>query len=202
MEGALTHTDDDLLQAIREQETDAFEILYERYRERVRLHVQGMLRDADAVEDVLQETFLRVWTRADQWDGRGACAAWLMKIATNLALNSLRTRRRKREVPLDGQALSEDDEMSVPDWMVDAAGLGPEASLELAERVATVRRLVNDLPEDKREVIRLVHEAEMGIREVAGRLDIPEGTVKSRLHNARKQLAQEWDKVCSEWEEL
>ncbi|MCE5322491.1 RNA polymerase sigma factor [bacterium] len=196
-------SDMDLLQAIQQQDTDAFEVFFERHRERVRLHISKILRNPDATEDVLQETFLRVWQHADQWDHSGACISWLLKIATNLALNSLRSWRRKREVPLEGHSSTgEQENSSVPEWMVDEATIGPEEALEISERLAMARRLVDDLPEEKREVIRLVHESDMGIGEAAQTLGIPEGTIKSRLHNARKHLARQWDKICSEWEEL
>jgi RNA polymerase sigma-70 factor (ECF subfamily) len=203
MEGVLMRSDGDLLQAIKGQNTDAFETFFERHRERVRLHIGRILRNPDATEDVLQETFLRVWMHADQWDRSGACISWLLKIATNLALNNLRSLRRKREVPLEGSSsTNKQGDSLIPEWMADEDTLGPEEALEISERLAMVRRLVDDLPEEKREVIRLVHESDMGISEAAETLGIPEGTIKSRLHNARKRLAQQWDKVCSEWEEL
>ena len=60
-----------------------------------------LVRDEPAAEDLLQETFLRVWTRAGQWNGQGTFKGWLFRIATNLALNHLRTRRRRPEQPLE-----------------------------------------------------------------------------------------------------
>ncbi|MEN6355460.1 MAG: RNA polymerase sigma factor [Armatimonadota bacterium] len=196
-------SDRDLLQAIQGQDTDAFETFFERHRERIRLHIGRILRNPDATEDILQETFLRVWMHADQWDQTGVCISWLLRIATNQALNHLRSLRRKREVPLEGRFSTDEQEgPSVPEWMVDEATIGPEEALEIAERLAMARQLVDDLPEEKREVIRLVHESDMGISEAAETLGIPEGTIKSRLHNARKRLALQWDKICSEWEEL
>lgn len=203
MEGVLMRSDGDLLQAIQMQDTDAFEMFFERHRERVRFHIGKIVRNPDATEDVLQETFLRVWTHADQWDNSGPCTSWLLKIATNLALNNLRSQRRKREVPLEGYSqTTEREDSSVPEWMVDDAAISPEEALEISERLAMARRLVDDLPEEKREVIRLVHESDMGISQAAETLGIPEGTIKSRLHNARKHLAQQWDRICSEWEEI
>ena len=180
---------------VRERDAAAFELLFARYRERVARHLSGVVRDEGAAGDLAQEVFLRVWTRAEQWDGRGSFRAWLFRIATNLALNHLRTVRRRREQPLEiaPDPVSEEDDARVPAWMIDAATLGPEAALELAEEQRRLRRLVEQLPEEKREVLQLVHEAEMELREVAAALSIPEGTVKSRLHHARRQLAREWN---------
>ncbi len=63
--------DRELVTCIRSHDAAAFEAFYARHREKVRRHLLRMLRQEEAAEDLVQETFLRVWTRADQWDGRG-----------------------------------------------------------------------------------------------------------------------------------
>ena len=85
--------------------------------------------------------------------------------------------------------------------MIDTATLGPDALLEQAERREELRLLIQELPEEKREVLRMVHDSEMDIREVAEALGIPEGTVKSRLHYAAKRLAKSWKNKHPRWEE-
>ena len=79
-------------------------------------------------------------------------SGWLARIATNLALNHLRTAHRRREQPLEIPNL-DDDESFVPGWCMDAAALGPEALCEQAERRAQLSQLVDELSEEKREVI-------------------------------------------------
>jgi len=190
-------SDRELLARIREHEAVAFDCFYARHQGMVARHLARIVREAAAVEDLLQETFLRVWLHAEQWDERGSVSGWLARIATNLALNQLRTVKRRRELPLETPSLGDDEESFVPGWCIDAAALGPEALCELADRRETLQRLIADLPEEKREVIRLVHEVEMDLQSVADTLGIPTGTVKSRLHHARKQLAREWQL----WEE-
>lgn len=180
--------DEELMRRIGGHDEEAFEALYARHLPRIHRHLLAMLHDVDAAEDLAQETFLRVWTRAEGWDGRGACLGWLLRIATNLALNQLRTVKRRRELPLN----EVDDDSATSGWLVDAASLGPEAVCEQAEQDARLRQLMRALPEEKREVLRLVHEEEMDLHDVAATLGIPEGTVKSRLHYARKYLAREW----------
>jgi RNA polymerase sigma-70 factor (ECF subfamily) len=181
-----------LVRAVQAGDAGAFEALLARYRGGVDRHLLAMVRDPGAAGDLGQDVFLRVWTRAEQWDGRGSFRSWLFRIATNLALNHLRSVRRRRECPLEPLAdpRDEDEECPVPSWLIDAAALGPEAALERAEERARLERLVDELPEEKREVFRLVHEAELELREAAAALGIPEGTAKSRLHYARKQLAR------------
>jgi RNA polymerase sigma-70 factor, ECF subfamily len=173
----------------------AFDSVYARYAEAVRRHVARYIHDAHAVDDITQEAFLRVWTRGEQWDGRGSFGAWLLRIARNLSLNYLRAVHRRRQEPLDGRRNSEldGDDSPAPGWLIDASALGPDAVAERAEQRRLLDRLVGELPEGKREVMRLVYDAEMEIQEVSETLRIPEGTVKSRLHHARKRLAREWE---------
>jgi RNA polymerase sigma-70 factor (ECF subfamily) len=190
----MTLSDHELMARVRERDEGAFEVLCERHAEPLRRHLLRMLRDAGAAEDLLQETLLRAWTHAAQWDGRGSPRAWLFRVATNLALNHVRALRRRPQQPLDlpPDPAEPDEEFAVPSWMIDTASLGPDEALELAERHALLRRLVAELPEEKREVLRLIHDAEMEIGQVARSLGIPPGTVKSRLHYATQRLARAW----------
>lgn len=177
---------------------EAFQMLYARYAEAIRLHVVRAVRDADGADDLVQETFLRVWTHAEQWNGTGSVKAWLYRIATNLALNHLRDSNRHRHQPLEPQPevnAEGEEENQAPGWLIDAVSLGPDEVAEQIERHAIFRQLVDMLSEEKREVLRLVHQEDMELREVADHLGIPEGTVKSRLHYATRQLAQKWKEI-------
>jgi RNA polymerase sigma-70 factor (ECF subfamily) len=187
-------SDQDLIERVLERDGRALEMLFERYGEMIRRHLARMAGDSAVAQDLLQETFLRVWTRAAQWDGRGSFKAWLYRIATNLALNHLRSMRRRKEQPLEiaSEWDSDADEYVSPAWAIDAAAPEPEDVLEMAERHERYRRLVDRLPEEKREVLHLVHEVEMSLQDAADELGIPEGTVKSRLYYAKQRLAQEW----------
>ena len=182
---------------VLDRDASAFEARFACYTEALygERHVSYIVHDAASAHDVVQETFLKVWNHADQWDGAGPFRAWLYSIATHLALNALRTQTRRREVPLElpREPGDEDDPSAfVPAWAIDDASLGPEALVVRAERRAACRRLVASLDDDKRDVIRLVHETGLSIRDAADALDLPEGTVKSRLHYARKQLRSRW----------
>jgi len=191
-------SDQDLVQRILERDAHAFEALLERYAETIRRHLARLVDDDAAAQDLMQETFLRVWTRAEQWDGRGSFAGWLYRIATNLAFNYLRSMRRRREQPLETLVAEDEAEQDyLPAWMMDPSP-GPDAAFESIERSERFRHLVQGLPEDKRDVLYLVHEMEMSIHDAADELGIPEGTAKSRLHYAKKRLAREWQDIVRE----
>ena len=196
----MTPTDGELIQRILAKDADAFALLFDRYMDQVTDHLVRMLRDVGAADDVAQEVFLRVWNRADQWSGTGPFRAWLLRIATKLALNHLRGKKRRRELPLEMPSMYDDteDESLVPGWMIDHASLGPDAQIEQVEQQQMLRQMISDLPREKRDVFEMVHKEELALQEVAKRLGIPEGTVKSRLFHARKKLANAWQEKAGE----
>lgn len=196
----MTPTDVELIQRILAKDADAFALLFDRYIGQVTDHLTRMLRDVGAADDVAQEVFLRVWNRADQWSGTGPFRAWLLRIATNLALNHLRGKKRRRELSLEMPSMydDEEDENLVPGWMIDHASLGPDAQIEQVEQQQMLRQMISDLPKEKRDVFEMVHKEELALQEVAKRLGIPEGTVKSRLFHARKKLANAWQEMTGE----
>lgn len=184
--------DEELMRRIADRDMAAFDAMFARHAEGVRRRLARLIRDRAAVEDLVQEVFLRLWTRADQWDGRGEAGAWLGRIATNLALNHLRSGKRRTE-RLEPPAAEADEARSpLPPWMADPSAVQPLEAIAEAERKELLADLLASLPADKRDVLRLVHEEDRNVREAAEELGIPVGTVKSRLHYARAQLAREW----------
>lgn len=221
-------SDFELIQRVREHDGEAFDELFARHGQAVQGHLLRMVRDAGIAEDLTQEVFLRLWTRAEQWEGRGLLAGWLLRIGTNLALNYFRGQRRARRgvceagsQELEGppeerqsaaggairgggddtaqhlRAMPETtgDRGLVPDWLADTSAVEPGEMLDRTEQGERLRELVAQLPEEKREVLRLVYDEEMDLQEVAERLGIPQGTVKSRLHHARARLARQWGEL-------
>ncbi len=164
-----------------------------RYRPCVLGRIQRIVRDAAAAEDLTQEVFLRVWTRAKQWSGHGTVKAWVLRIATNLALNHLRSMRTRRWQSLQPAIDPAGDEVeATPGWMLDLAAQNPAKLAELAEQHELVGRLLAELPEDRRQMLAMVFEADLRMSDVADRLGIPTGTAKSRLHYTVKKLADAW----------
>lgn len=179
-------------QAPQALDRDAFEALFRRHQDNVRLQIRQIVRDEAAAEDVAQEVFLKVWERAEQWRGEGSFRSWLMRIATNASLTHLRKKQRRREERLD-QTLQESHE----DWLVEESD-APDVLVERDEERRMVRQIVADLPEEKREAIRLVYDAEVDLRQAAEELGVPEGTVKSRLYYGRQQVARAWKNIAEE----
>ena len=200
----MEQSDQTLIRKIVKRDAAAFETLFARHSASVHQHILSIVRTESAAEDLVQEVFLRLWTRAEQWNGQGEFKGWLFRIATNLALNHLRTVRRWRQEPLEtppDEFDGEDERPPDPDWMIDTSLRNPEVMVEQAERSQLLWQLVDGLPQEKREVLHLIYQKEMALREAAIELGIPEGTVKSRLHYSVRHLAREWKEIASDWEE-
>ena len=198
----MSRSDETLMTRIQERHTEAFEQLVSRYESMLQAHILRTVRNAAAADDIVQEVFLRVWTRAEQWQGQGSVKGWLYRIATNLSLNHLRTVKRRREQALELPSDEDDEEKPVPGWMIDTGASMADEAIEQTEQTQLLRQIIEELPDEKQEAFRLVHESELGIRGTADVLGIPEGTVKSRLHYAMKQVARDWQELNSELEDL
>jgi RNA polymerase sigma-70 factor (ECF subfamily) len=165
---------------------------YDRHAQTVFRAVMRMLGDSFAAEEVVQETWLVLWDRAERFDAdRGSLIAWLLTIARNRSLDRLRAaRRRPALVPVGG---AEDDSPD-PDALEralaadrasgSADGHDPEAATVLRWERSVVRAVVDGLPANERTVIELAYDAGLTQVEIAARLGWPLGTVKTRTRRA------------------
>jgi len=154
------------------------------YSELVRIHAQGVMNviyrmcgDMQVAEDAAQETFLQAWLRMPSYRPQSSLRNWLYRIAVNTAIDMLR--KEKRILP-----------GAVEDLNLTDSGPGPEASFASSERAELVRRAVLALPEASRAVLVLREYESLSYQEIAEALDIPVGTVMSRLNYARKLLRE------------
>ncbi len=180
---AMTPSEDDLhlLQRIQRKDAQALSLLYDRYARLVFSLALRIVGQVELAEDVTQEVFWRVWERADQYHpGRGSVRAWLLYIARNRALDVLRRRRRR---PLDAHHLPDEGlpEAVEPDP-------GPEDRAVQSWERAQVREALTRLSEEQRAVLLLAYFEGLSHQQIAQRLNLPLGTVKSRLRAAMQAL--------------
>lgn len=189
------HSDEQLLLQFREEnDVRAFEELVHRYEKELYNYLFHYLGDANLAEDVFQGTFVRVHQKADQFDAEKPVRPWLYSIATHLAVDALRKAKRERTVSLQTPSQPGNVEAGeLIDWL-ESSALGPAAQLEEQERRDWLKQAVNDLPDHLRQVAILVVFQGLKYREVAEILDIPVGTVKSRIHTALARLKSLWAK--------
>jgi RNA polymerase sigma-70 factor (ECF subfamily) len=174
-----------LMQRLQQGDAGALDGLIGHYQSVLRRHLERYVSPADA-DDLMQELWLRVWQCAGQWDGRGRPLAWLVVIATNLALNHLRSRR---EV-VSWEALSGEETPDVATLACDASVPGPDEHVIWRQELGRVQAAMAQLPRDKQEALRLIRVQGYKLEDAARLLQIPVGTLKSRLHHAQRLLME------------
>jgi RNA polymerase sigma-70 factor (ECF subfamily) len=169
--------DDALLRRVAAGDLVALERLFMRYQRQIFQFALGITRDSETAEEVLQDTFYRLHKHAAELDGSLPLLPWLYRVAANLSYNQARRRRFWSE-PFHMLAGS----------LRDTLRRSPEYIAEQHELQAIVRATLDELPPNHRAVLVLHYLQDYSIPEIADILDCPDGTVKSRLHHARKLL--------------
>ena len=184
-------SDEELLLAYRDRgDRPAFEALVYRYERELYGYLRNYLGDATMAEDVFQQTFLQVYLKCDQFEPQRRFRPWLYAVATNQAIDYQRHNGRHRTTSLDRQ-LSHGDEAETGSLgeLFNSSQRGPEEESQSLEQADEVRRAVDDLPEQTKQVVLLVYFQGLKYREAAHVLGVPLGTVKSRLHGAIQKLS-------------
>lgn len=166
-----------LVIAIGQGDASAAATLVDRYACRLQAFAWRMLGDREEAEDVVQDSFLRLWKHARRWKpGAARFSTWLYQVAANGCRDRLRKRR--------------DHSAEAVDWLVDDTPGGRE-QLQQAERDAVVQQAVNELPDRQREALLLSHYDGMGNPDIAAVLEVSVEAVESLLARARRRLRDE-----------
>lgn len=174
--------EDELIQRWQEGEAEAFDELYTRHAPAIYRLGWAILQQSQAAEDVVQETFLRAHKARQRFDpSRASFGTWLYQIALNYCRSHLR-RKRLLTIPWLRQ---NEETPELPDGRP-----GPEATALRSEYRRILWEAVQNLSAPLREVITLHYYMELPAVEIAVMLNCPEGTIYSRLHNARRRLAE------------
>ena len=163
-------SDRELIANVANGDEAAFHQLYDRFADRVYRYAYTILRGKHLAEEVSQETMIAVWKGASKFAGRSKVSTWIFGIARNQAYSLVRKEIRTERTP--------DVSLIQPD---------PAPGIHRQERVA---RALEQLSDDHREVVFLTFYEGLSYREIASILDIPTGTVKSRMFHAKKQLGE------------
>lgn len=163
----------------RDGDPDAVRAAYKTHGRLVYAVAHSILREHDLCEEATQQTFLKAWRAAHRADPGRDLGPWLATIARRVSIDIYRREARRAARPLE--AVPADDQ----------ALIAPAVSIEDVYDIWEVRRAVSLLPEDEREVVRAQHFEGLTHPEIAARLGIPLGTVKSRSFRAHRRLASE-----------
>lgn len=169
----------DLIQQVAaRRDADAFRQLYQLYAPRVKAYMLRQGADATTAEELAQETLMTVWRKAALYSSeKGSLTTWIFTIARNLRIDRLRKEFPWQELP-DGHL-----EMASDDIL-------PDEAVAEAERRVRVQAALASLPSDQHEVVSLSFVEGLSHSEIAQRLDLPLGTVKSRMRLAYQKIRE------------
>lgn len=169
--------DSDLIAQLQTGSLEALGVLYDRHRNLVFRTTLAITGDADAAADLLQDVFLRLYRFADHVDAQRPLEPWLYRMTTNLSYTWVKRRRRWLRPLKD-----------VAEWLNVSRRDTPARQAEMDESWQYVQQAVSSLPLSHRGVVVLYYVNDLSLQEISEILDIPVGTVKSRLHYGRQAL--------------
>ncbi len=168
----------------------AFGQLVTRYQDRLYNTVVHVVGSSDAAYDVVQDAFVQAYVKLDKFERASAFYTWLYRIAVNLAIS-----RRRREKPMT----SVDQVREVLGQEPTDGADPPAAQLEQRERACQVHQALAALSEEHRTILTLREMEDFSYEQIAEILDLPVGTIRSRLHRARMQLREQLKGVIQEY---
>ena len=182
--GAMTRSDVQLMLDVKAGDDASFNLLLQKYRTPLINFLFRMVRDSATAEDLAQEVFLRVYRARKQYSPSAKFTTWLFRIATNLALNSVRdNRHRQMDVSIDASV--EDDEAPL---QLPAREMRIDEHMIERDRAEFIRQAISSLPEKQRAAVLLHKYEEMDYAEIAKILECSESALKSLLFRAYETL--------------
>lgn len=191
-------TDEVLLARLQDGQQELFGTLVRRYERELYGYLRRYVGNDDLAADVFQNTFVAIFVKMDQYQAGRPVRPWIYTIATNQAIDALRRRNRRIDSRADPLLAGDDgnDDSARPLFEVlQTKDPGPVELAERAELRQLVRNAVEQLPDLLRQVVLLAYFQGLRYQEIADVLDIPLGTVKSRLHAALAKLSEVWEAV-------
>ena len=171
------------VERLRRRDISGLEVLASKYYVRAVRSAYLVTRDRALAEDLVQEAFIRAYERIDQLDPQRPFAPWFLRSVVNAAINEVN--RRGRQVPLEVERGGE--RVSLGE-LLPGTEVGPETQMEREELRQVVWEALEELPAAQRAAVVMRYYLEMSEAEIAGEMEVPAGTVKSRLNAARTRL--------------
>lgn len=176
-------SDRELVESARKGDSEAFGVLVRRHQKRIYRLAAHLLRDGAEAEDVTQDTFVRAYAALDRFDGRSEAFTWMYRIAVNLSLNAIRSRKTSRKATTP-------DDPRIEGLLADKKSVEADPARLASDRQAAqaLAEGVDQLSETLRTTLILVGVDGLSHAEAAAVLGCPEGTIAWRVHEARKKL--------------
>ena len=174
-----------LVRAAQKGDTDAFEELVARHRDKIFARAFSMMRNEDEAVDLSQEAWVKGWQRLAQFQGESSFATWITRIVINLCLDELRKQKRRRTESIEEM----DEESGGVERQMPVVTTNPTERLERGELRQRIDQALAQMSHEHRTVLVLHEFEEMEYKEIAKAMECSIGTVMSRLFYARRKLA-------------
>ena len=185
-------SDENIVERALTGDADAFGELVRRWERRIFALAYGMLGREEDARDATQETFIAAFRNLRGFRGEAKVSSWLHRIAVNQCITRQRRAKVRSETALEDEVEKNAGSFAAP------TTYSPAGVVESRQVTQAVRRAVNSLPVELRQVIVMKEFEELTFKEIADALDLPLSTVKSRLYTALKQLQMRLQKFTSE----
>jgi RNA polymerase sigma-70 factor, ECF subfamily len=180
------------IQQCKQGSISAFDTLVERYEKRVFNFAYRMAGNYDDANDVAQEAFIRVFNSINTFRGDANFSTWLYRIVTNVYLDERKKAKSHLHTPLDEYIELEENTVA---RQIEDTRPTPEDVVELNERHDLLQKAIQDLPDYQRIMVILYHTESKSYEEIAEIMNLPIGTVKSRLNRARLALKEKLEPI-------
>jgi|WetSurMetagenome_2_1015567.scaffolds.fasta_scaffold249720_2 RNA polymerase sigma factor (sigma-70 family) len=174
-----------LLERIAEKDLRAFEVMFRAYQPRLTRFLKTILRRAQSVEEVLDDTMLVVWTHPDRYNGKSKVSTWIFAIAYRKALRAL----KRQDEPVEDHAAE----------MRASGEAGPEQLVSRRQIQEALKGAIKELSREHQTVVDLTYFHEFGYREIAEIMSCPVDTVKTRMFHARRHLKAKLSGQLADW---
>lgn len=177
--------DAELITRILKGDRESYRPIVTRYQNRLHAMVLGMVRNNEDARDITQNAFIKAYENLPTFRIESSFYTWIYRIAMNLAIDHCRKGKRRKTSAFDDTVAPRDDDGNLLDQ---APSDNAQKALQRKELRTLIFKALDDLPEEHREVVLLREIEGLSYKEIADIMDIPEGTVMSRLFYARKRL--------------
>ncbi len=187
--GSSAKGDHDLVQRVQAGDTAAFRALFDKYHRRAFAVAMGVVKNEDDALDAVQEAFVKVHKNIHKFEGSSSFYTWLYRIVMNVSIDHVRRTSRRKNLDFDERALHEESQVAGDGALVPSiTNANPGKAALRRELGSAIQAALQELPEHHRAVIILREIEGMSYEEMAEALEVPKGTVMSRLFHARKKM--------------
>ena len=188
-DGSSSQGDHELVQRVQAGDSAAFRELFDKYHRRAFAVAMGVVKNEEDALDAVQEAFVKVHKNIHRFQGTSSFYTWLYRIVMNASIDHVRRTSRRKSLDFDERALHEESEVAGDGALVPSiTDANPGKAALRRELGGAIQAALQDLPEHHRQVIVLREIEGMSYEDMAEALDVPKGTVMSRLFHARKKM--------------